>query len=125
LDLGFVLSLPRKERDMKSAAGALLLSVFLLTAAVAGQIYGTLWESGKPIRDGVLLEVACGGRIYQAKTDEYGAYRLLARETGRCTLTVHYAGTQTPPAIIDSYNEAVHYDFDLVKVGGRYQLSRR
>jgi hypothetical protein len=103
---------------------ALLLLCSLPNAGFAAQVYGTLRESGKPVGSNVTVEVVCGNNTYSALTDNYGSYRLFARETGRCTMRVHYQN-QLPATTINSYADPAHYDFDLVLLRGQYQLVRK
>jgi hypothetical protein len=109
---------------MKATAFALLLfSCFLPSRGFAAQVYGTLRESGRPVPN-VKVEVLCGSSTYSAVTDNYGSYRLFARETGKCTLRVTGNG-KTGQTIIDSYTDPAHYDFDLIPQGSQYQLVRK
>ena len=110
---------------MKVTVFALFLFSFVPSLGFAAQLYGTLRESDRPVGDS-LIEVVCGAGHYAATTDKYGSYKLYARETGKCTLTVNYRG-QRPQTIIDSYNDPAHYDFDLIRQppAGPYRLQRR
>jgi hypothetical protein len=108
---------------MKAKVLTLLLFCLFPARGFAAQVYGTLRESGRPVPN-VPVEVVCGNKTYPTATDNYGSYRLFARETGRCTLRVHYQN-QAPETIIDSYKDPAHYDFDLVLQGRQYQLVRK
>jgi len=91
----------------------------------AGQVYGTLREADRPVAANVKVEVVCGNSTYSALTDASGLYRLFARETGKCTVRVYYQN-QVPQAVVDSYANPAHYDFDLVRQqNGQYELRRR
>ncbi len=110
---------------MKVAAFVLVLFSFFPSLCFAAQIYGTLRESDRPVGDS-RIEVVCGTGHYADTTDKYGSYKLYAKEMGKCTLTVTYRG-QRPQAIIESYNDPAHYDFDLIRQppAGPYHLQRR
>jgi hypothetical protein len=110
---------------MKVAATAFLLLILFPNFGTAAQVYGTLRELDRPVAANIRIEIVCGGNVYPAVTDNYGSYKLFARETGKCTFRVYYQN-QVPQMIIDSYTDAAHYDFDLVRqTDGRYQLKRK
>ena len=89
-----------------------------------GQIFGTLTEGGKAIASGVEVLVDCSGEQAKGTTDNFGAYRVNVKKTGRCTLTLAYKGQQ-PTATIASLAEPVSADFELQAQGGKYVLVRR
>jgi hypothetical protein len=106
---------------------ALLLGFVILgwaVAAYAGKIYGSVSEGGKPVAQGVKVEVACGTNTYTAQTDAYGAFKLFVPDKGKCMLKVSYQG-QTPSFEINSYEGTVQYDLILEKSGGQYTLRRK
>ena len=106
--------------------GCTLFIVILGFAAQAfgGKIYGSITEGGKPVAQGVKVEVACGSNNYAAQTDSYGAFNLFATSQGKCTLKVSYQG-QTPSIEVNSYEGSVQYDLILEKQGGQYALKRK
>jgi len=57
-------------------------------SALAGEIYGTIKEGGKPVKGGTKVEVKCAKGGYSAETDKLGSYRLFVPEQGKCTLSV-------------------------------------
>jgi hypothetical protein len=102
-----------------------LLLIFGFSAqAFAGKIYGGITEGGKPVPQGVKVEVTCGSNTYSAQTDAYGAFNLFAAAQGKCLLKVAYQG-QTPSIEINSYEGSVQYDLILEKQGGQYTLKRK
>ena len=109
------------EDDMK----ALALSVLLLVAAPslvgAGEIYGSIKEAGKPVKEGVKVEVACGEKTVAGETDKNGAYRLFAQEEGKCTLTVRI-GDEAPWIAVHSFEDSARYNLVLEKKDGKYVL---
>jgi hypothetical protein len=109
---------------MKAATLALILLCLYPGPCLAGQVYGTLRDSGKPVAANTRVELLCSGSTYSAMTDNYGSYKLFARETGKCTFRVYYQNQQAQ-MVIDSYADAAHYDFDLVLNAGRYELRRK
>jgi hypothetical protein len=90
----------------------------------AGKIYGSITEGGKPVAQGVKVDVACGSNTYSAATDQYGAFNLFAKDQGKCTLKVSYQG-QTPSIEINSFDGSVQYDLIIEKQGANYSLKRK
>ena len=87
-----------------------VFSFFLGSAALAGEIYGTIEDAGKPVSAGVKVEVTAAGNTYTGDTDKFGAYHVFAKDKGKCTLAVHLKG-QKPAASIFSYEKATRYDW--------------
>jgi hypothetical protein len=103
----------------------LAMLIFAFTAeAFAGKIYGSITESGKPVAQGVKVEVSCGTSNYAAQTDAYGAFNLFAMDKGKCILKVSYQN-QTPSIEVNSYDNSVQYDLILEKQGDQYTLKRK
>ena len=109
----------------KSWACVLILPILMLSsAAQAGELYGTIAEGGKPVGEGVAVEAKCPQGAYSAKTDKSGAYHLVAKEKGKCQLTVRYKN-QSPSVEVASYDEGVQVDLILENKGGSYALRRK
>jgi hypothetical protein len=102
----------------------LTLVLGFTTSALAGKIHGSISEGGKPVAQGVKVDVTCGANNYNAQTDGYGAFNLFAKDTGKCVLKVTYQG-QTPSIEINSYDNSVQYDLVLEKQGAQYTLKRK
>ena len=104
---------------------ALTLSAILLVAAPAlvgaGEIYGSIKEGGKPVKEGVKVEVACAGKTVAGETDKNGAYRVFAQDEGKCTLTVRIEG-EAPSIAVDSFEDSARYNLVLEKKDGKYVL---
>jgi len=102
-----------------------LFSLLMASAALAGEIYGTITDAGKPVPAGVKVEVTAAGNTYSAETDEYGTYHVFAKDKGKCTLTVSYKG-QKPAASIFSYEKATRYDWTVeADADGKLTLKRK
>ncbi len=108
----------------KTAASVVMWAVLLAPAALAGEMYGTITEAGKPIGEGVAVEAKCPQGAYAAKTDKSGTYHLVAKETGKCQLTVRYKN-QSPAIEVASYDEGVQVDLILEAKGANYSLRRK
>ena len=104
---------------------ALLLSVMLLvlvpSLAIAGEVYGTIKEGGKPVKDGLKVELACGGKTVAGQTDKFGGYRLFAPEEGKCTLTLTI-GDERPSVTVQSFQDSARYNLVLERKDGKYTL---
>jgi hypothetical protein len=104
-----------------------IAALFLLFAspALAGEMYGTITEAGKPVGEGVVVEARCGQTSYPGvKTDKSGTYHLVVQEKGKCTLTVRHK-SQTPTIEVASYDEGVQIDLVLEQKEGSYTLKRK
>jgi hypothetical protein len=109
---------------MKHASMLLFVVLAFSSLAVAGKIYGSISEGGKPIAQGVKVEVTCGANNYAAQTDAYGSFKLFVPDKGKCALKVYYQG-QTPSFDVNSYEGSVQYDLILEKQGAQYTLRRK
>ena len=109
---------------MRRACLLLLLLCGFTTLSFAGKVYGSISESGKPVGQGVKVEVTCGANNTTAQTDAYGAFNLFVQDKGKCLLKVNYQG-QAPSIEITSYDGSVQYDLILEKQGAQYTLKRK
>src|SRR5262245_14742181 len=109
---------------MKVQSIFLILVLGFTAPAFAGKIYGSITEGGKPVAQGVKVQVSCGSNNYEAQTDAYGAINLFAMDKGKCVLKVIYQG-QMPSIEINSYDGSVQYDLILEKQGAQYTLKRK
>jgi len=110
-------------KELEKAA-ILVAALAVAGAARAGEIYGTIAESGKPAQAGIALKLACAGENADGKTDAYGGYRLKVAATGKCTLTV--ASKAGAPALdVNLYDKPAHYDLVLTQDAGKYKLARK
>jgi hypothetical protein len=109
---------------MKLKLIVLFIILGFASEAFAGKIYGSIVEGGKPVAQGVKVEVGCGSNNYSAQTDGYGAFNLFATDKGKCVLKVLYQG-QSPSIEINSYDGSVQYDLILEKQGSQYTLKRK
>lgn len=90
----------------------------------AGEIFGTIRESGKPVR-GAAVNISCPGNRYSGMTDSFGSYRVFIRDKGvKCRLAVNHQG-QTAAYDVFSYADPVRYEFEWQQAGGTFRLIRR
>ena len=109
---------------MKSTGRVLLALLLFASPALAGEVYGTITDGRKPIATGVKVEIALSGKVYAAETDKFGSYRIVVKEQGRCTLTVHFK-EQSPSVKLFSYDRSTRYDWILETKDGNLSLRRK
>ncbi len=96
----------------------------LMSMAVAGEIFGTITDAGKPLPEGTKIEVTVAGKSFTGATDKLGTYHVQATEKGKGTLTVYYKD-QKPAADIFSFEKATRYDYTVEAVDGKLTLKRK
>jgi hypothetical protein len=109
---------------MKLISIALLAFALLLSRGVAGELYGTISENGKPVAAGLKLEIRVGDKVHSAQTDKFGSYRMVVREKGKCTLTLHVKN-QSPSIELFSYDKSSRYDWILETKEGKLSFRRK
>ena len=109
---------------MKTIRLSLLALVICVAPSFGGEIYGTITEGERPVGKGVALEIRSGAQVYPAVTDDFGNYRAVVVETGKCAITVQFRG-QSISGEIQSYWGAARFDWALEKRGGKYSLKRQ
>jgi hypothetical protein len=100
------------------------LICFSASFALAGEIYGTITDSGKPAPAGVKVEITAAGSQYKSETDKTGVYHIFVNEKGKATLTVSFKN-QKPSTTVFSYDKATRYDWDIEVVDGKMTLKRK
>lgn len=115
----------KKEKRVRTTSLSVLIILLIALPVFAGEIYGGIELSGKPIAPGVEVVVQCGSTPYSTKTDEIGSYRLYVKGKGKCTLIVKYGNEPFPKIDIYSYESTVRYDLVIEGTDGRYSLRRR
>lgn len=102
---------------------AFLLSL-IAGSAVAAEVYGTVFEGGRPVGEGVTLAIACGGKNATASTDKTGSYHLDAPATGKCGLTITVKG-ESATLEVAAYEEGAQVDLVLERKDGRLSARRK
>jgi hypothetical protein len=108
---------------MKTIGLALLALIICVAPSFGGEIYGTIKEGERPVR-GVALEIRRGDQVYSTVTDDFGNYRVIVKETGKCAITVRFKG-QSIAGETQSYWKAARFDWALEKSGEKYSLKRQ
>ncbi len=106
---------------MKTLIAFVLTVAAAASPAFAGEVFGTIKEGGKPVKEGLKVTVTCGAKSVAGATDKNGAYRLFAAEEGKCTLTVEVGG-EAPTTTVSSYEDSARYNLVLEKKDGKYVL---
>jgi len=101
-----------------------LALILCAASSFGGEIYGTIKEGEKPIGKGVTLEIKNGAQVYSAVTDDFGNYRVIVAETGKCEITVQFKG-QSVPGEVQSYWKPARFDWVLEKNDEKYSLKRQ
>jgi hypothetical protein len=101
------------------------LALFLSASPVmAGEVFGTITDGGKPVAAGVQVGITVSGKAYATETDKFGSYRIVVKEKGKCTLTVHLR-EQSPSVELFSYDRSTRYDWILQTKDGKLFLQRK
>jgi hypothetical protein len=108
---------------MKRAAAYVLFLAGFSSTAIAGQVYGTIYQNNRPYTNAQVILSCPGGQTVGA-TDSAGVYRLFGKGTGVCTVAVNLQGSQAPGSLY-SYDRPTGYDFDLVQQDGKWRLNPR
>lgn len=106
---------------MKTLTATVLIVIAVPALAFAGEIYGTINEAGKPVAEGLTVEVACGDAKIATTTDKNGAYRLVAPDDEKCTLELT-VGEEKPSITVHSFEDSARYNLVLEKKDGKYTL---
>ena len=103
----------------------LLGGILLPVACVAGQIYGTIREGNRPVRNATVV-VQCGSDRGEGRSDQAGSYRVFVRQNGRCTLQLDAGGQRVElRSAVFSYQNPVRYDLELLRTPNGFELRRR
>ena len=106
---------------MRNIFLAILCLAILCTSALAGELYGTIKEGGKPVKAGTKVEVKCAKGSYGAETDKLGSYRVFVPEQGKCALSVK-SGDAAPQMTVHSFEDSTRYNLFLEKKDGKPAL---
>ena len=102
----------------------LALILLSTSAAMAGEIFGTILDAGKPVPEGIKIEITIAGKSFTGATDKTGTYHVFAADKGKGTLTAYYKD-QKPTADLFSFEKATRYDYTVETVDGKLTLKRK
>jgi len=109
---------------MKTTWNILLVLILSASPLLGGELFGTITEGNKPVAAGVKIEIAASGKLYTGETDKFGAYRIVVKEKGKCTMMVRIRD-QSPSAEMFSYDRSARYDWILQPKDGKLSLRRK
>ena len=105
----------------------ILIGVLLVAGnAIAGEIFGSILQGGKPVSAGMKVAVTSSGKTYSADTDKFGSYRLFVKGKGKCSITLSTEeGDSLASAELVSYERSTRYDWIVETKGGVTSLRRK
>ena len=95
--------------------------VLALTASF-GEVFGDLRIGDDYVKEAA-LELKCGDEVVKAKTDSTGSYRLAAKASGKCSISVTHEG-HTASVDVVVFEKAQRYRLVLEKKGDTWILRR-
>jgi hypothetical protein len=110
--------------DMRLLRIVVVAAALLVPSALyAGQVYGTIVMDGKGV-GGASIEIQCGSDpATTGSTGADGAYRINVPQQGQCTISLPSHGKAS--AMVFSGPNPSAFNFELVKMGEKYELKRR
>lgn len=100
----------------------LLILGALVTPTPFGEVFGDLRVGEDYVKEAA-LELKCGAEVVKGKTDATGSYRLTAKASGKCTISVAHEG-QAPSVEVVLFDKAARYRLVLEKKGDTWTLRR-
>jgi hypothetical protein len=94
----------------------------LALGASAGEVFGDLRVGENYVKEAA-LELKCGDEVVKGKTDVNGSYRLTAKGSGKCTISVTHEG-QTASVDVVVFEKPSRYRLVLEKKGDTWTLRR-
>ncbi len=94
----------------------------LAISASVGEISGDVRVGDEYVKEAA-LELKCGDEVVKGKTDANGSFRLTAKATGKCTISVTHDG-QSPTVDVVLFEKAARYRLVLEKKGESWTLRR-
>ena len=112
---------------------ALIIVAVAASSALAGRLFGDVKVAGKPA-SGMLITVqavppadakdAPPAPIDSVTTDKVGSYKLMVKNEGKYTLTVH-VDKKTAKLEVFSYKEPTRYDLIVEELEGKLTVKRK
>ena len=100
----------------------LLVISAIAFAASVGEVFGDVRVGEAYVKDAA-IEMKCGAEVIKAKTDSTGSYRLSAKASGKCSISVTHEG-QSPTVDVVVFDKATRYRLVLEKKGDTWTLRR-
>ena len=99
-----------------------IVASLLAISGSFGEVFGDLRVGEEYVKEAA-LELKCGDEVVKGKTDATGSYRLTAKASGKCTITVTHEG-QSPSVDVVLFDKAARYRLVLEKKGDTWTLRR-
>ena len=99
-----------------------LIFSLLLATPLSGEIFGDLRMGDNYLAD-TKLALKCGDEVVAGKTDSTGSFRLTAKASGKCSLTVTHDG-QTASVDVVLFDKPARYRLVLESKDGKLTLRR-
>jgi len=106
---------------MRKVFLAILCLAISCTTALAGEIYGTVKEGGKPVKAGTKVEVKCAKEATARKRTNSDPIACSRPEQGKCTLSVK-SGDGAPQMTVTLFEDSARYNLVLEKKDGKASL---
>ena len=90
--------------------------------ASAGEVFGDVRVGDEYVKEAA-IELKCGTEVVKGKTDANGSYRLTAKGSGKCTISVAHDG-QTATVDVVVFDQPSRYRLMLEKKGETWTLKR-
>lgn len=100
---------------------ALVVSTLVFGASF-GEVYGDVRVGEDYVKEAA-IELKCGTEVVKGKTDASGSYRLTAKGSGKCTISVTHEG-QTAEVEVVVFEKPARYRLVLEKKGDNWTLRR-
>lgn len=116
-------------------SAALIVVAVAVSSASAGRLFGDVKIGDKPAAEGMLITVQAAAKttdkdkvstapIDSVVTDKVGSFKVMVKEEGKCTLTVH-VGKKTAVLEVFSYKEPTRYDLIVEEKDGKLTVRRK
>ena len=101
---------------------ALLVIGAIAFVASVGEVFGDVRVGDAYVKDAA-VEMKCGTEVIKGKTDSTGSYRLSAKASGKCTISITHEG-QSPAVDVVVFEKPTRYRLVLEKKGDTWTLRR-
>ena len=101
---------------------ALLVIGAIAFVASVGEVFGDVRVGEAYVKDAA-VEMKCGTEVIKGKTDSTGSYRLSAKASGKCTISITHEG-QSPAVDVVVFEKPTRYRLVLEKKGDTWTLRR-
>lgn len=94
----------------------------MAVSASVGEVSGDVRVGDEYVKEAA-IELKCGTEVVKGKTDANGSYRLTAKGSGKCTISIVHDG-QTASVDVVVFDQPSRYRLVLEKKGDTWTLRR-